>query len=157
VVRFEIGIALPTNIAPKVDPVLAVGELQGQSSIGRLGLVILATLIVRLGLGRRGISKPTVRCRQVRVPGTSVTLTTRRPRAHKRTAGCRGCRNRSVLLRVQSYRRGRRCVVWAGHAGNRGFRRVAIVGSSVDNFACSDMSICLACREIRDPGTYLYQ
>jgi hypothetical protein len=52
VVRFEIGIALSTNIAPKVDPVLAIGRLQGQASIGRLRLVTLATLVIRLGLGR---------------------------------------------------------------------------------------------------------
>jgi hypothetical protein len=67
---------LSTNIAPKVDLVLAVGRLQGQSSIGRLGLVALD---VHLGLERLGISKLTEKCRQVRVLGTSVTLMTRRP------------------------------------------------------------------------------
>ncbi|KAL2752770.1 hypothetical protein ACRALDRAFT_1065813 [Sodiomyces alcalophilus JCM 7366] len=38
VVCLEIGIALSTNITPKVDLVLAGGRLQGQSSIGRSAL-----------------------------------------------------------------------------------------------------------------------
>jgi hypothetical protein len=41
--------ALSTNIASQVDPVLAAGRLQGQPSIGRLGLVTLPL----------GISTPT--------------------------------------------------------------------------------------------------
>jgi hypothetical protein len=48
VVCFEIGIALSTNIAPKVDLVLAGGRLQVQSSIGRLRLVTLVILVVCL-------------------------------------------------------------------------------------------------------------
>jgi hypothetical protein len=51
--------ALSTNIEPKVGLVLAAGRLQGQPSLGRLGLVTLATLVVRLGLRRLGSSKPT--------------------------------------------------------------------------------------------------
>jgi hypothetical protein len=50
VVRFEIGIALSTNIEPKVKPVLAVGRLQGQSGIG---------------LERLDISKPMVRSTRI--------------------------------------------------------------------------------------------
>lgn len=78
---------MSTNNALEVDPVLDVGRLQGQPSIGRLRVVTLATLVVHLGLGRLGIWKPTVRCRQVQVPGTFIILTTWRPRAHECTAG----------------------------------------------------------------------
>jgi hypothetical protein len=44
VVLFEIGMAMSANIALKVNPVLAVGQLQRQLSIGQLRLVTLGTL-----------------------------------------------------------------------------------------------------------------
>ena len=76
---------------------LAVGPLQGQSSIGRLGLVTLNTLVYR-GRKRLGHLIATAKRRPVRVLGTFVNETTRPSRAH---------RSESVLLRMQSHRRGR--------------------------------------------------
>jgi hypothetical protein len=75
----------------------------------RPSLVTFAALVASLGVGRLSISSPTGKCRQVRVLRTSVTLTTRPPRANR---GCWECRNWLILL-----------------------QRLVIVGSSVDTFA----------------------
>jgi hypothetical protein len=108
---------------------LAVRRLQGQCSIGRLGLVTLNTLVIYRSLRRLGISIPTVKCRQVRVPDTSVTPTTGRLwSTRERVVGCQGCRLQ---------RRGMRFIAWAGNAGNQELRCVAIAVSSVDSVACS--------------------
>jgi hypothetical protein len=132
VVRFGVGVALPASTAPAVNLVLAIRQLQ--SSIGQLGLVILVPHVVRPGFGRLRISMPTVIC-------TQVLVQARRTCAREHEAGCRGCGNWLVQLRVQSHGRDRRFIV-TGRAGNQGLQRVAIVGSSIDIFVCSDMSTC---------------
>ena len=76
---------------------LAVGPLQGEPSIGRLGLVTLNTLVYR-SRKRLGHLIATAKRSPVRVLGTLVNETTRPSRAH---------RSESVLLRMQSHRRGR--------------------------------------------------
>ena len=63
---------------------LAVRQRQGQSSIGRLGLVTLVTLVVRLGL-----EKPTTKPRPVRMLGTSVSWNARLSHAHRPRVGYR--------------------------------------------------------------------
>ena len=77
---------------------LAVGRRQGQSSIGRFGLITLVALV-----GRPGLLEPTAKPRPVRMLGTSVNRKARPSRAHGRRVGYREHQNRSVLLRVQSY------------------------------------------------------
>jgi len=74
---------------------LAVRQQQGQSSIGRLGLVTLITLVVRLSL-----KKPTTNPRPIRMLGTFVNRNTRLSRAYRRRVGYREHQNRSVLLRM---------------------------------------------------------
>ncbi len=77
---------------------LAVGRRQGQSSIGRFGLITLVALV-----GRPGLLEPTAKPRPVQMLGTSVNRKARPSRAHGRRVGYREHQNRSVLLRVQSY------------------------------------------------------
>ncbi len=111
-------------------------QLQGESSIGQLGLATLNTLAVYRGMKRLGISTPTVIRRQVRVSVTSVAPTTGRLwSTRERIVGCQRCQ-----LHVQSCRQGMRCIARAGRAGNRGLRHVAGVGGGVGAVACSDMS-----------------